>query len=182
MFDKVFELIAKSTRFGFALAFAGTVFLAGNAYGWWPIKLPPENASYIIYATLLGYGILLAAGLANGFKIAYALLELLFLWLAKKRRERNVMDRLDELTPRQIAALWWISQNPTILIHGSIHQDPFKTLCAKGYLYATSEKAEAQGFKVHKQVFKKSSRLAERLPAHIVDQLPRQAAPWLAAF
>ena len=116
MFDKLFELIAKSTRFGFALAFAGTLFIAGNIYGWWSIKLSPENTSYIIFATLLGYGILIAAALGNGFKIAYALLEVLFAWIGKRRRDRNVMDRLHELTPRQTAVLWWISRNPKALI------------------------------------------------------------------
>lgn len=178
MFDKLFELIVRSTRFGFALAFAGTVFLAGNKYGWWPITLAPEHVSYIIYATLLGYGILVAVGLANLFKIGFALLDLLFAWIGAKRRERNVMDRLDELAPPQVAALWWISQNPTVLIHGSRYQEPFKSLCAKGFLYASSEKVDAQGFKVNKAVFKKSAKIAERLPPAIVEQLPKQAAPW----
>lgn len=82
MFDKLFELIARSTRFGFALAFAGTLFIAGNIYGWWPIKFSPENTSYIIFATLLGYGILVAAALAHGFKIAYALFDLLIAWIS----------------------------------------------------------------------------------------------------
>jgi hypothetical protein len=178
MFDKLFELVARSTRFGFALAFAGTVFVAGNTYGWWPIKLPPPYISYIIYATLLGYGVLLAALLANAFKISFALLDLLFTWIGAKRRELNVMDRLHELAPPQVAALWWISQNPNVLIHGNRYQEPFKSLCAKGFLFASSEKADAQGFKVNKAVFNKSAKIAERLPQAIVDQLPNQPAPW----
>jgi hypothetical protein len=178
MFDRLFELIAKSTRFGFALAFAGTLFIAGNIYGWWPIKLSPENTSYIIFATLLGYGILIAAALANGFKIAYALLEVLFAWIGKRRRDRNVMDRLHELTPRQIAALWWISQNPKALIHGSIYDDPFRALCSKKYLYASSGLAQAQGFRVNKAVFKQSAKIAERLPNHLLDQIAKGPIPW----
>jgi hypothetical protein len=178
MFDRLFELIAKSTRFGFALAFAGTLFVAGNIYGWWPIKLSPENISYIIFATLLGYGILVAVVLANTFKIVFALFDLLVTWIGKVRRDRNVMDRLSELTPPQTVALWWISQNPTALIHGNIYQDPFRTLCAKGFLYASSETAQAQGFKVNKAVFKRSAKIAERLPPAIVEQVPKQPAPW----
>jgi hypothetical protein len=178
MFDRLFELIAKSTRFGFALAFAGTLFVAGNMYGWWPIKLSPENISYIIFATLLGYGILFAVVLANAFKIIFALLDLLVTWIGKVRRDRNVMDRLSELTPRQTVALWWISQNPTAPLHGNIYQDPFKTLCAKGFLYGSSQTAQAQGFKVNKAVFKRSAKIAERLPPEIVEQVPKQAAPW----
>lgn len=179
MFDKLFELIARSTRFGFALAFAGTVFLAGNMRNWWSIQLAPEHMSYIIFATLLGYGILLASLLANAFQIGFALLGLLFTWIGAKRRERNVMDRLHELAPPQLAALWWISQNPAVLIHGNRYQEPFKSLCTVGFLHAASEKAQAQGFKVNRAVFKKSSKIAERLPQAVVDQLPRQAAPWL---
>ncbi|MFK4523109.1 hypothetical protein ABIF90_001090 [Bradyrhizobium japonicum] len=178
MFDKLFELIARSTRFGFALAFAGTVLIAGNHYNWWPITLSPENTSYIIFATLLGYGILIASALANAFKIGYALLDLLFAWIAMKRRERNVIDRLHELAPPQVAALWWISQNPTVIIHGNRYEQPFRSLCEKGFLYAASEKADAQGFKVNKAVYMKSAKIAERLPQHVVEQLPKQAAPW----
>lgn len=178
MFDRLFELVAKSTHFGFALAFAGSVFVAGNHYNWWSITVSPENTSYIIFATLLGYGILLASFLANAFKMGYALLELLFAWIAMKRRERNVMDRLHELAPPQLAALWWISQNPAVIIHGNRYEEPFRSLCSKGFLYAASDKPDPQGFKVNKTVYKTAAKIAERLPQHVVDQLPKQAAPW----
>jgi len=112
MFDKLFELVAKSTGFGFALAFSGTVFLAGNRYDWWSVTLKPEQTFYIIMATLLGYGILIASALANGFRICLALADLGWAYLNARRKDNLVMDRLHELTPRQIAPLWWISQNP----------------------------------------------------------------------
>jgi hypothetical protein len=92
MFDKLFEFIINSSRFGFALAFAGTIFLFGNKADWWSITLSPEHASYIIFATLLGYGMLLARVLSSGSLILWNIGEVL--WLANKRwrENRNVMS------------------------------------------------------------------------------------------
>lgn len=178
MFDKLFEIVAKSTRFGFALAFAGTIFILGNIYNWWSIKLAPEQMSYIIFATLLGYGILLASALANGFKIAWALIDLGLTWFKDWRQNNKIMDRLHELTPRQTASLWWISQNPGALIHGSLYEDPFRALCAKKFLHAASGAAAPQGFKVNNVVYKKSAKIAERLPPALLDQIAKGPAPW----
>jgi hypothetical protein len=143
------------------------------------IKLAPEQTSYIIFATLLGYGILLASALANGSLILWHLSELLWLWLKRWRQNRNIMDRLDELTPRQLASLYWISQNPGARVHGSVYDDPFRALCSKKYLIATAGTAQAQGFKVNKAVFRKSHKIAERLPADLLEQIARGQAPWI---
>jgi hypothetical protein len=178
MFDKLFEIVAKSTRFGFALAFAGTIFILGNKYEWWSIKLAPDQTSYIIFATLLGYGILVASALANGFRLAWAVADLGWTAFRYWRQNNNIMDKLHELTPRQTAALWWISQNPNVIIHGSIFEDPFRALCSKKYLHAASGTAQAQGFKVNKVVFRKSAKIAERLPPHLLDQIAKGPAPW----
>ena len=35
---------------------------------------------------------------------------------------------------------------PTIIIHGSIYEDPFKALCSKKFLYAASEQPDRRGF------------------------------------
>lgn len=87
------------------------------------------------------------------------------------------MDRLHELTPRQLGALWWISQHPDALIHGSIADDPRKALCSKKFLYASSGTAQKQGFKVNKAVYKQSAKIAERLPLHMLDPIAKGPAP-----
>jgi hypothetical protein len=179
MFDKLFEFIVNNTRFGFALAFAGTIFLYGNKADWWSITLAPEHTSYIIFATLLGYGMLLARLISVGSLILWNVGEVL--WLANKRwrENRNVMGRLDELTPLQLASLYWISQNPNARVFGSLLDDPFRALCNKKYLVATLQTTQPQGFKVNKAVYRKSYKIAEKLPRHLVDQVPAQQAPWI---
>lgn len=179
MFDKLFEFIVKSTTFGFALAFAGSVFLAGNKYNWWDISLSPEHTSYILYATLLGFGMLLARFLANTSLILWSGGEVLILLLKRWRANRNIMERLGELTPRQLASLYWISQNPNVLVHGSLYDDPFRTLCEKQYLTAASTKPQPQGFKVNKAVFRQGGKIAARLPPHLLDQIASGQAPWI---
>jgi hypothetical protein len=177
VFDKLLELLTKSTLLGFALAFAGTIFFGGNRYGWWNVPLTPDQSFYLGVATLLGYGIVVGSALANGFRIAFALLDLLFTWIGKVRRERAVMDRLNELTPRQLGALWWISQHPDALINGSIFDDPWKALCSKKFLYASSETAQTQGFRVNKAVYKQSTKIAERIPANLRGQIANGPRP-----
>lgn len=179
MFDKLFEIVAKSTRFGFAVAFAGTVFLVGNKYGWWSVKLAPEQTSYIIFATLLGYGVLIAAVFANGFRIVWGFCEVLVLRLQQWWKNRNIMSRLDELTPNQLKAIYWISENPGAQVHGSIYDDPFKALCRKGFLIARSASSSDQGFKVNKVVFRKKRKIAEKLPANLRDAIAEGQAPWI---
>ena len=69
------------------------------------------------------------------------------------------MNRLDELTPRERLALYWIAHHKGADVSGSRYADPFNRLCKKGYLIATDETGRVQSFKVNPRVYVKKDKL-----------------------
>jgi hypothetical protein len=173
-FNKLLDMLTNSARLGFAVFFAGLCIFVGQALNIWPFTLFQDNLSYVLYAMLVGAGLVflrLLSWLKEGSTNIWA-------GITNWREKWTVMDRVNELTPPQQAALMWIAENPDQNVSGSRYDEPFSALVDSKYLYARSSDGRKQGFGVNSRVYKKKDKLAALLPKHIVDSLSGAEAPW----
>ena len=88
------------------------------------------------------------------------------------------MNRLDELTPRERLALYWIAHHKGKNVSGSRYADPFNRLCKKGYLISTDETGRVQSFKVNPRVYAEKDKLLPYIPERFRYIKGDYAHPW----
>jgi hypothetical protein len=179
-FDKLLDILRASNKIGFALLFAGSVMLIGQAYHLWPYSMPQEQLGYVLFATLLGGGVLLASFLAGAGQISAALAGLAWAAFSAWRLRQNVMSRLSELLPRDVIALYWIANHKDANVHGDPISHPFLNLRSKGFLSLTDKTLANQTFRVNPRVYSQKDLITKYVPAGFYDVAkPDRQAPWL---
>jgi hypothetical protein len=161
-FDQFVLLLHKGGPYGFAVSFAATAVIIGQAIGLWPFTIISERqVSYVLVAGLVGFG-LFVASLATYFGRAA-----LWCWRTACRlvRKLTVMSRVSNLMPAEHAALFWIAYHPKANIYGSPLESPFRALCREGFLTLTDSSAlYEQTFRVDWQVYWRKKNLEKRFP------------------
>jgi len=140
----------------------------------WPFTLLQDQLGYVLFAGLLGGGMLLArfllflrSSLDNAF-------EHLKIWL----RPMRAMKRLAELTPQQQAALLWIAYHPDTNINGNPIEEPFRALCSKGFLTPTDDDMFDQAFKVNRRIYSGKNQIRALLRSDVADAIINDSPPW----
>jgi hypothetical protein len=173
--NKLLELLTHSAGLGFALFFAGAVIFTGQRFGLLPFELAAEHQTYILYGMLVGAGLVflrLMSWLKEGSSSVWT-------GITELRQKWTVMNRVNELTPPQQAALMWIAQNPGENISGNRYDEPFNALIDRQYLFASDDTTRPQGFRVNGRVFSKKDKLAAAIPKEVVSATEKgMEAPW----
>jgi hypothetical protein len=176
-FDQFVVLLQNGGPYGFAIFFAATVVIIGQANGLWPFTTISEaQVSYVLLAGLVGCG-LFVASLATYFGRAA-----LWCWRGTCRlvRKLTAMARVSNLMPAEQAALFWIAYHPKANIYGSPLESPFRALRREGFLTLSDSSAlYEQTFRVDWQVYWRKKTLAKRFPK-LKDLSGDLEAPWKA--
>ena len=173
-FDKVIELINASTKVAFALALAAVVIFVGQYYQKWPFTLLQDQLGYVLYAGIVGGGVLVF----NFLWLVGALLVRAYDGCKLRLKKLTVLGRLGDLTLDQQAAILWIAHHSEATIQGSPLEEPFRGLCNRGFLYTTDKSRFPQAFRVNRIVYWGKQKIAAKFPKHIYDAIVNGDAPW----
>lgn len=174
LFDKIIELINASSKIAFALALSAAVIFVGQYYQKWPFTLLQDQLGYVLYAGLVGFGVLLL----NFLRLAWALLVLAYYGCKLRFNNLTVLRRLGDLTLDQQVALLWSAHHPKAIIEGSPLEEPFRGLCKKGFLYMTDKTLFPQAFRVNRMVYWGKQKIGNNFSKDQYDAIVKGDAPW----
>jgi hypothetical protein len=173
--DKLIHLITNSGPLGFAMFFAGSVVFALRFFKPEAVSfIEPTQLGYIFYIGLIG------AGLISLKTWVWLNKQSKLLWAYLKQRNRYVTahERLDDLLPDELKALYWMLINDNQKIIGRRIDGPFEGLIRKGFLITTDGNEIYQVFRVHPYVKSKSELILDGLPEKLRGQFKGITAPW----
>jgi hypothetical protein len=172
--NRLLDILSRSKIIAFALLFAGAFTFYGQHRAWWPFTLLTEQLGWVMFAMLLGAGVLLANFLAWLPKLGLLLYSAVELWWIRQ----NVMSRLPRLTIPERSALLWIAHNPKEQIHGSPLEEPFRGLIREGFLARSEDSGFSQGFEVNRKIYKNKAKIGESFTSSIHTAIVQGEAPW----
>lgn len=173
-YNRRLDILSRSKVIAFALLFAGVITFYGQHRGWWPLTLLTDQLGWVMFAMLLGAGVLVANFLAWLPKFALLIFTAVELWWIKQ----NVMSRLSRLTIQECSALLWIAHNPNEQVQGGPLEEPFRGLIREGFLIRSEDSGFSQGFEVNRKVYKNKAKIGERFPSRIHEAILQGSAPW----
>src|SRR6266702_1192211 len=130
--SKVWEWLARNERFGIVIAFAAICVFVGQYFNAWPFTLVQDGLGTLLVGGLLGLGLIIVATSRWVKAVSASGINSFQEWYER----HTVMNRVDELTGPQKAALMWIALNPKESVSGSRFEEPFQALVEKKYLFA----------------------------------------------